>query len=295
MTLVRAGAGKNIKTVAAETDENMNDYRLNIKAAAKRINEIVSEKPEYAIVLGSGLSSLTDLLTETIQLPYNKIPGFPKVTVSGHDGLLIYGKLSGVPVLLMKGRFHFYEGHSIEDVVFPFRVMLQIGIKNLILTNAAGGINSDFKPGDIMIIKDHIGLFCDSPLRGENFDEFGPRFPDQSNVYNYKYAVEIANRHNIPVNTGIYAYAKGPMYETPAEIRLFRALGADAVGMSTVPEAIIAYHGGMNIIGISCITNFAAGILDQPLSHKEVLEVGLIGAKNIKLLIENIVRDGISI
>jgi len=272
----------------------MNDYRLNIKDAAETIKKFVSEKPEFAIVLGSGLSTLTELLTETQELPYSQIPGFPEVTVSGHEGLLIYGKLSGVPVLLMKGRFHYYEGHSIENVVFPFRVILELGIKNLILTNAAGGINPGYKPGDIMIIKDHIGLFCESPLRGENFDDFGPRFPDQSNVYNYKHAVDIANKYNIPVNTGVYAYAKGPMYETPAEIRLFGALGADAVGMSTVPEAIVAYHGGMNIIGISCITNFAAGILDQPLSHKEVLEVGLKGAKNIKLLIENIVRDGIN-
>ena len=270
----------------------MNEYKIKIKSAAEKIREILPTIPGYAIVLGSGLNSLADTLTETTELPYGEIPGFPEVTVSGHDGLLIYGKLQGVPVLLMKGRFHYYEGHSIENVVFPFRVMLQLGIKNLILTNAAGGINKKFNPGDIMIISDHIGLFCESPLRGENFDEFGPRFPDQSNVYNYKNAVAIANKYDIPVNTGVYAYAKGPMYETPAEIRLLGSLGADAVGMSTVPEAIVAYHGGMNIIGISCITNFAAGILDQPLSHKEVLEVGLIGAKNIKLLIENIVRDG---
>ena len=268
----------------------MNDYNEKLTAATDKINGLISCKPEFAIVLGSGLSSLTDLLSDQIEIPYSNIPGFPEVTVSGHDGLLIFGRLEGVPVLLMKGRFHYYEGHNIENVVFPFRVMLKLKIRNLILTNAAGGINTKFKPGDIMIIKDHIGLFCESPLRGKNFDELGPRFPDQSNVYNFKSAMDVANEYNIPADTGIYAYAKGPMYETPAEVRMLGMLGADAVGMSTVPEAIVAYHGGMNIIGISCITNFAAGILDQPLSHKEVLEVGLEGSEKIKLLIKQIIR-----
>lgn len=271
---------------------NTAEYKEDIRNAAMKIRSAWKEIPEVCIVLGSGLSSLAESLTETIELPYTEIPGFPAVTVAGHEGTLIFGKLHHVPVLLMKGRFHYYEGHPIQNVVFPIRVMLELGIHSLILTNAAGGINTTMKPGDLMILKDHIGLFCESPLRGENFDEFGPRFPDQSSVYEYKNVLKYAEELHIPAMAGVYAYAKGPMYETPAEIRAFKMLGADAVGMSTVPEAVVASHGGMKVVGISCITNFAAGILDQPLSHKEVLEVGKQASENMKNLIIRIITAG---
>lgn len=270
---------------------NTDKYREDISLAASKIKTYINELPEYAIILGSGLSSLADSLTDTIEIRYSDIPGFPEVTVTGHEGLLIIGKLSGTSVILLKGRFHYYEGHSIENVVFPIRVLLKLGIGKLILTNAAGGVNKSYSPGDLMIIKDHIGFFCDSPLRGLNFDEYGPRFPDQTYVYNYKSVKDLADRLDINAKTGVYSYAKGPMYETPAEIRMMSMLGADAVGMSTVPEAIVASHGGMSVIGISCITNFAAGILDQQLSHSEVMEVGLKSSKNLKLLISEIVNE----
>ncbi|MHB8964194.1 MAG: purine-nucleoside phosphorylase, partial [Saccharofermentanales bacterium] len=216
-----------------------------------------------------------------------------EVTVIGHEGLMIFGDISGIPVMLLKGRFHYYEGHPIESVVFPVRVMRELGVKTVILTNAAGGINKNYKPGDLMILSDHIGLFCESALRGENMDEYGPRFPDQSYVYTWKKALEYADEMKIPAHAGVYCYCKGPMYETPAEIRLLAALGADAVGMSTVPEAIVAVHGGMRVIGISTITNFAAGILDQPLSHTEVLEVGLKASEGLKKLVIRIIEERI--
>ncbi len=267
------------------------EYMENIRGAAAKIRGAWRTTPQCCIVLGSGLSSLADALDDCIELPYSCIPGFPEVTVTGHEGTLILGMLEKTPVLLLKGRFHYYEGHSIDNVVFPIRVMIELGIKSLILTNAAGGINQKMKPGDLMIIKDHIGLFCESPLRGENIDSYGPRFPDQSTVYAWKEAIRFTEELGIPAYPGIYAYAKGPMYETPAEIRVFTLLGADAVGMSTVPEAIVASHGGMEVVGISCITNFAAGILDQPLSHKEVMEVGKLAANNLKNLIVKIITS----
>ncbi|MHB1452555.1 MAG: purine-nucleoside phosphorylase [Saccharofermentanales bacterium] len=266
-------------------------YRVKIKSASNVIRSRIDIIPEVCVVLGSGLSSLADILQNRLEIPYSDIPGFPEVTVAGHEGLMIFGSLSGIPVMLLKGRFHYYEGHPIEDVVFPVRVMRELGIKTVILTNAAGGVNRNYNPGDLMIIRDHIGLFCESTLRGENMDEYGPRFPDQTYVYSWKKVLEYANELNIPAHAGVYCYAKGPMYETPAEIRFIAALGADAVGMSTVPEAIAAVHGGMKVIGISTITNFAAGILDQPLSHTEVLEVGLRASEGLKRLIIRIIED----
>jgi len=265
------------------------EYNENIRSAAAKIRSTWDIAPTVGIVLGSGLSSLADALENRIELPYSSIPGFPEVTVVGHDGTLILGTLENIPVLLLNGRFHYYEGHSIENVVFPIRVMAELGLKSLVLTNAAGGINKSMKPGDLMVIKDHIGLFCESPLRGENFNQYGPRFPDQSSVYAWKDAIRDAEELKIPAFPGVYAYAKGPMFETPAEVRVFAALGADAVGMSTVPEAVVASHAGMDVTGISCITNFAAGILDQPLSHTEVMEVGKQAANNMKNLIVKII------
>lgn len=259
--------------------------------ACEKILSHIGEVPDYVVVLGSGLSFPDDVLEKSYSLDYKEIPGFPKVGVTGHHGILTAGNIFGKKTVFMKGRFHYYEGHTIENVVFPIRVFLQAGVKNIVITNAAGGINPKFKPGDIMAIKDHISFFCDSPLRGENIDEFGPRFPDQSHIYNTEILYDAAKACKINLKSGVYAYAKGPMYETPAEIRSLSVLGADAVGMSTVPEAIVASHGGMDITGISCITNYAAGISDEMLTHEDVLEVGKKGAEKIEKLIIEIIKS----
>lgn len=265
-------------------------YRADIKTAAKNIRSKFKDIPEICVVLGSGQNALADSLENVFELPYKSIPGFPMVTVQGHEGKLISGSLNSIPLLLMNGRFHYYEGHKIESVVFPIRVMRELGIKSIILTNAAGGISKNLNPGDLMIIKDHISFFCESPLRGVNFDEYGTRFPDQSRIYDYEYALECAGEISLSQKSGVYAYSKGPMFETPAEIRFLDNIGADAVGMSTVPEAIIASHGGMKVTGISCITNYAAGHSNTPLTHAEVLEVGKRTANHMRDLISRIIK-----
>lgn len=236
---------------------------------------IGDDVPETALILGSGLGIMAEELDNKIIMPYSDIPHFPVSTVSGHAGELIFGHMNYVPVLVMNGRFHYYEGYDISQVTFPIRVFKLLGIKNLIVTNAAGGINYDFVPGDFMLIKDHINFSGVSPLRGKNFDELGPRFPDMSNAYDkglsnliHDIALELA----IPIQEGVYAFLQGPNFETPSEIKALRTLGADAVGMSTVPEVIVANHSGIKVAGISCITNMAAGILDMPLNHEEVKE-----------------------
>ena len=231
--------------------------------------------PEMGLVLGSGLGSLADSMENPIIVDYGSVPGFPQSTVEGHKGRFVIGDYQGKPVLMMQGRFHYYEGKEMEEVVFPIRVMRDLGIGTLILTNAAGGINMDFRPGDIMLITDHINLSGGNPLRGKNYEEFGPRFPDMSNAYDpgmRQIARDASKRLGIPIRTGIYAMMQGPSYETPAEIRMLRTLGADAVGMSTVPEVLAAVHAQMKVLGISCITNMAAGILKKSLTHQEVLE-----------------------
>lgn len=256
------------------------------------IRERMPFHPAVAIVLGSGLGSLTDAMADKTVMPYEDIPGFPRTTVPGHEGSLVFGRLGGKTVVAMKGRFHYYEGNDMETCVAAIRIFKLLGIDNLLITNAAGGINLSFEPGTLMAITDHIGLFADSALRGINLDAFGPRFPDMSQVYDrslVKLAVGRAEAAGIPLKTGVYAYCKGPMFETPAEIRALRVLGADAVGMSTVPETIVARHAGMRILGISCITNLAAGILDQPLSHEEVMETGNLVGKQFAALVTDIV------
>lgn len=268
---------------------NINEHRIKINKAADTIKKILPVIPQTCVVTGSGLSSLGDILEDKKQIPYSEIPGFPKSTVKGHDGNLLFGFIKKNPVLILVGRSHYYEGNSIEDVVFPIRVLSQLGIKTLILTNAAGGVNKSFSPGELMVIKDHLGFFCPSPLRGENFDEYGPRFPDQSKIYSCEEALQASSDIDIKVNTGVYCYSKGPMFETPAEIKAISKMGGDAVGMSTVPEAIVASHAGMKVIGISTITNYAAGITKQPLSHEEVLEVGKKASESLKEIIINIV------
>ncbi|MGG3924551.1 purine-nucleoside phosphorylase [Metabacillus fastidiosus] len=231
--------------------------------------------PKIGLILGSGLGVLADEIENAVKVPYDQIPNFPVSTVEGHAGQLVFGKLMGADVVAMQGRFHFYEGYSMEKVTFPVRVMKELGVEILIVTNAAGGINESFEPGDLMIITDHINNMGTNPLIGPNDAKLGVRFPDLSEAYNKelrKIAKEVSTELNINIQEGVYVANTGPTYETPAEIRALRILGGDAVGMSSVPEVIVARHSNIKVLGISCISNMAAGILDQPLSHDEVIE-----------------------
>ncbi len=232
---------------------------------------------------------MAEEITNQTIVPYNKIPHFPVTTVEGHKGQLIIGDFEGKRVIAMQGRFHYYEGYSMEEVVYPVRVMGQLGVKNLIITNAAGGINLDFQPGDLMVIKDHINLLGVNPLKGANISQLGERFPDMSEAYNMdlrELASITAKDLTINIRKGVYAAVTGPSYETPAEIRYLRTIGADAVGMSTVPETIAANHMGIKVLGISCITNMAAGVLDAKLNHEEVVET----ANKVKDKFINVLR-----
>jgi purine-nucleoside phosphorylase len=245
--------------------------------AAKFILSKTKLRPKIALVLGSGLGAFADELTDATRIPYEKIPGFPRSTAIGHAGRLVIGKSGNVAVAAMQGRVHFYEGYSAQQVAFPMRVFGCMGIRAAILTNAAGGINLEFKQGALVVIRDHINLQGTNPLIGPNDERFGPRFPDMSAAYWKPYresALGEAKRLDMEVSEGVYAALSGPSYETPAEIRYLRTIGADLVGMSTVPEVIVARHMGIRVLGISCVTNMAAGILDQPIEHSEVLETG---------------------
>jgi purine-nucleoside phosphorylase len=228
-------------------------------------------------VLGSGLGSFADDLSEAVRIPYAHIPTFPRSTAIGHAGQLVIGKSGHIPIAVMQGRVHLYEGYSAAEVAFPARVLGRTGIRALILTNAAGGINVEYGQGALVVIRDHINLQGQNPLTGANDERFGPRFPDMTYTYAKRHreiALEEMKKLSIPPREGVYAALAGPSYETPAEIRYLRTIGADLVGMSTVPEAIVARHMGMNVLAISCVTNMAAGILDRALVHDEVLEVG---------------------
>lgn len=250
----------------------MRPYERLLKCR-EEIRKRTDFRPQVGIVLGSGLGGYADNMEISCEIPYREIPGFPVSTVQGHDGKFLFGYVKNTPVFLMKGRVHYYEGYPMEDVVLPVRLMGLLGADTVILTNAAGGINRTFQAGDLMLITDHISIAVPNPLRGENIDELGTRFPDMSHVYDpelQEAAKKTAARQGISLREGIYVQCSGPSYETPAEIRMLGALGADAVGMSTVCEAIAARHMGMKVCGISCITNMAAGILDQPLDHREV-------------------------
>ena len=230
---------------------------------------------DVAVVLGSGLGDFADELHNRVVIPYNEIPHFHQSSVAGHAGNLVLGSLGGLHLACMQGRFHFYEGHSMQEVTYPIRVFKKLGARFLLVTNAAGGINTSFKPGTLMLINDHLNLMGDNPLVGKNWDEFGPRFPDMSEAYSKKLrdlAKEASKSTTVELAEGVYAGLRGPTYETPAEIRMLRTLGADAVGMSTVPEVIVANHMSMDVLGISCITNMAAGTTDQKLDHAEVME-----------------------
>ena len=234
-----------------------------IKKAADFIKSKTDAVPQTALVLGSGLGFLADELENKIEIPYEDIPNFPVSTAPMHEGVMAFGELYGTPVVLMCGRFHYYEGYSMQEVAFYVRVLKWLGVKNLILTNAVGAINESFDVGDLMMVSDHIKFFDDNPLRGKNLDEFGPRFNDMSDAYTEKLRLltkSVAKEKGIDIKEGVYAFMPGPSYETPAEIRMLRTLGADAVGMSTVPEAICAAHSGMDVLGISFCTNMAAGI-----------------------------------
>ena len=255
----------------------MDERMTAVRKAVAFIQEQTTIRPTVGLILGSGLGVLGDEIPNSRAIDYADIPGFPVSTVEGHAGRLVFGELGGKTVVVMQGRFHYYEGYSMDEVVFPVRVMKLLGVSTVLVTNAAGGVNTGFVPGDLMLITDHIKLFTDSPLRGHNIAELGPRFNDMSAAYTPELrdlAKQVAAKHGVDVREGVYAHMPGPSFETPAEIRMLRTLGADAVGMSTVPEVITAAHAGMGVLGISAISNMAAGILDQPLNHEEVIETG---------------------
>lgn len=264
------------------------------KKSADYVLEKIDFKPEIAIILGSCLGNLADEIENPIVIDYKEIPNFLETTVSSHAGKLIIGQLSGKNVVCMSGRFHYYEGYDFEQLTIPIRVMHLMGVKTVILTNAAGAVNKDFVAGDIMIINDHIKLNGASPVRGKNIEEFGPRFFDMSYTYDREYielAKKVSNESNIELKEGVYFYMPGPQFETPAEIRAIRILGGDAVGMSTVTEAIVAAHCGMKVLGLSLMSNMAAGVLDQPLTTEEVDETAEKSAEKFKVLLKNILKQ----
>jgi len=253
----------------------------------------VGVAPHVAIILGSGLGSLGDQISESTAIPYGEIPGFAAATVIGHSGRLVCGMLEGRKVVAMQGRYHYYEGHEMRTVIYPVQAFALWGVKHLIVTNACGGINLTFQAGDLMLIRDLITLFCPSPMKGANLDSLGPRFFDMTKPFcevMLQNARQVAKEEGVGLREGIYAYAQGPHFETPADIRLLRTLGADAVGMSTVPEVIAARHAGIKVLGISCVTNMAAGITGQLLNHEEVLETGRIAGANFAKLVRGVVR-----
>lgn len=263
------------------------------QTAADAIRKRLKTSPKIGVVLGSGLGSLAEEVKDRTEIPYGEIPGFQVSTVPGHAGRLVGGSFAGKDVLMMQGRLHFYEGHSVKDLVFPIRVMKLLGVETLILTNACGGVNKHFQAGDFMIISDYINYAGQNPLIGPNEDSFGPRFPDMSETFNpalRALARRVSDQEGIEIKEGTYMWFTGPTFETPAEIRMASVLGADAVGMSTVPEAIAAHHCGIKVLGISCVTNMAAGLQAQKLSHEEVNET----AARVKPLFEKLIRGIVS-
>lgn len=265
-----------------------------IKQTTEFIRHIIKETPDFAIVLGSGLGKLQDEVEAVHTLEYQDIPNFPQTTVSGHGGKLIYGLLEGKKVLMMSGRFHYYEGYSIETVVFPIRVFHLLGIKNLVLSNASGGVNSNFTVGDIAIIKDHINMMPEHPLRGKNIDEFGPRFVDMSGPYNKKMiavAEQVAQENKITIHQGTYVALQGPTFETPAEYGMIKAIGGDMVGMSTVPEVIVARHMNMDVFGISVITDLGGPDISFAVSHEEVLNAANKAMPNVITVVKGLVKN----
>lgn len=258
------------------------------------LNKKITGQPEIGLILGSGLGVMADEIENKNNIPYSEIPHFPVSTVQGHASQLVLGLLMGKKVITMQGRFHYYEGYTMPEVTYPIRAMQQLGVKTLIVTNAAGGINKELKAADLMVIRDHINLMGTNPLIGPNDAELGPRFPDMSEAYNRELqgiAEEVGLKMGISLSNGVYAGLTGPSYETPAEVRYLRNIGADAAGMSTVPEVIIANYLGMRVLGISCITNMAAGVLDQRLNHEEVMEVSNQVRDKFSRLIKGIIQE----
>lgn len=265
-----------------------------INEAASYIQEHLPFTPEIAIILGSGLGPLANTVEDPIILDYQNIPHFPTPTIASHAGKLVIGTIKGKKVIILNGRFHYYEGHDIYTNTLPVRVFRKLGVETLIVTNASGGLLDDMVPGTISIIEDHISFFAPSPLRGPNLDEFGPRFKDMSEVYDKQYqalAKKVAKELNIPVTSGVYCFCQGPMFETPAEIRMLKMCGVGMVGMSTVPETIVARHSGMRTLGISLVTNKAAGLSDNQLSHEEVMEAANHAEKNMVALVTHIIEQ----
>ncbi len=272
----------------------MNENYEKLMKCYECVQKKISFKPELALILGSGLGDYADTMEVVETLDYHDIEGFPVSTVPGHKGRFVFGYAGGVPIVAMQGRVHFYEGYKPQDVVLPVRLMKLMGAKVLFLTNAAGGINRSFNAGDLMLITDHISMSVPSPLIGENIDELGVRFPDMSDVYSRRLQKVIENAAvtaGVPLRKGVYIQTTGPQYETPSEIRAYERLGADAVGMSTAIEAIAARHAGMEICGISCISNLAAGISVNPLTHKEVQETADRVAPLFKKLVTQAIKD----
>ena len=274
---------------------DIKEFIERVDGAADYIRSVLSDRelPSVCIVLGSGLGPLSKMAEEAIEIPYKDIPGFPVSTAPGHKGSLLVGRLSGKPVFMMNGRFHYYEGYPMETVTFYVRVMGRLGVKVLLLTNASGGINLEMKVPELVAITDHLSFNAEPVLRGPNIEEFGTRFPDQCHVYDPELTDTLVNSArdlNIRISRGVYAYTKGPQYETPAEIRALRILGADCVGMSTVPEAIAASHMGIRVAAMSCITNMAAGISGNPLSEKEVLDNAALASENSCALVKEFVN-----
>lgn len=271
----------------------MSEIYEKLLGCCKCVREKTDFVPKVAVVLGSGLGDYAEAIQVVYELPYGEIAGFPVSTVPGHAGRFIFGYIDGVPVVCMKGRVHFYEGYPIGDVVLPARLMKLMGAEILFLTNAAGGVNTSFHAGELMLIKDHISVFAPNPLIGPNIEELGVRFPDMSTVYDknlQKLIRKAAKENNIFLQEGVYAQLTGPSFESPAEIRMLRTLGCDAVGMSTVVEAIAANHMGMRVCGISCISNLAAGMTMNPLTHEEVQEAADMAAPNFKRLVTEAVK-----
>lgn len=267
----------------------MGDISNKLEKVYLQIREMTDFVPCVGLVLGSGLGEFAANMKVAMEIPYDKIEGFPVSTVPGHSGRFIFGYLEDVPVVCMKGRVHYYEGYPIEDVVLPIRLMRKLGAELLFLTNAAGGVNEGFAPGDLMLIKDQISVFVPNPLIGPNPEELGTRFPDMSEIYDLKLQRvirEAAVRCEIPLQEGVYTQLTGPSYETPAEIRMLRLFGTDAVGMSTAVEAIAGRHAGFRICGISCISNLAAGMSGRPLDHLEVQEAGRKAAESFSRLVK---------
>lgn len=259
-------------------------------ATAAWLSERIENTPEVAMILGSGLGGIAEDLEGATSFAYETIPNFPTSTVPGHAGELVFGRLGGRNVVAMRGRFHYYEGWDVDQVTFPVRVFKLLGCTTLAVTNSAGGVNPDFAPGDLMLIRDHINLTGVNPLRGANDDRFGTRFPDMTSAYDFELrrrVLDTANELGINLHIGVYVGVQGPSYETPAEIGMMRRMGADAVGMSTVPEVIVANHLGLRIIGMSCITNLAAGYSDEELTHDEVTENAAIARNSFTALLVN--------